>query len=328
LKQISKEVLKNFYLIMTRIRLFEEKVNELFLKGEIPGFVHLYIGEEAIATGVCQNLRNSDYITSTHRGHGHTIAKGAQLKPMMAEIFGKRTGYCKGKGGSMHIADFSVGMLGANGVVGGGYTLAAGAALACKMQGRDDVAVCFFGDGASNRGTFHEAVNMAAAWKLPVVFVCENNQWASTTPYRTTTAVENIADRSVGYGIPGEIVDGNDVFDVYEKAARAVERARTGGGPTLLEAKTYRIKGHFVGDPELYRSREEVQRMMKENDPITRLKERVIAEKRLSEKELAQIEAQVEAEIREAEQFAVESPFPEPHELYEDLYVEGGVSNA
>ena len=255
----SKEQLLDFYRTMYTIRRFEENVNNLFLAGEIPGFVHLYIGEEAIATGMMANLSPKDYITSTHRGHGHTIAKGADLNRMMAEIFGKSTGYCKGKGGSMHIADFSIGMLGANGVVGGGYNLAVGAGLAAKLSGTDQVSVCFFGDGASNRGTFHEGMNMAAAWKLPVVFVCENNQWASTTPYRTTTSVENISDRAIGYGIPGVVVDGNDVFAVYEAAQAAVERARDGGGPTLLEAKTYRIKGHFVGDPEMYRTKEEVQ---------------------------------------------------------------------
>lgn len=309
---------------MFTIRSFEEKINDLFLAGEIPGFVHLYIGEEAIATGVMANLKNTDYITSTHRGHGHTIAKGADLKRMMAEIFGKRTGYCHGKGGSMHIADFSIGMLGANGVVGGGYNLAVGAALAAKLSGSDRVSVCFFGDGASNRGTFHEAVNMAAAWKLPAIFVCENNQWASTTPYRTTTSVENIADRAIGYSIPGVVVNGNDVFSVYEAAQAAVERARSGGGPTLIEAKTYRIKGHFVGDPEMYRTREEVQEHFENDDPLKNFREQVLTASRLSEKELAEIEAQVKEELAAAVQFAKESPYPGPEELFQDLYVESG----
>lgn len=309
---------------MFTIRSFEEKINDLFLAGEIPGFVHLYIGEEAIATGVMANLKNTDYITSTHRGHGHTIAKGADLKRMMAEIFGKRTGYCHGKGGSMHIADFSIGMLGANGVVGGGYNLAVGAALAAKLSGSDRVSVCFFGDGASNRGTFHEAMNMAAAWKLPAIFVCENNQWASTTPYRTTTSVENIADRAIGYSIPGVVVNGNDVFSVYEAAQAAVERARSGGGPTLIEAKTYRIKGHFVGDPEMYRTREEVQEHFENDDPLKNFREQVLTASRLSEKELAEIEAQVKEELAAAVQFAKESPYPGPEELFQDLYVESG----
>ncbi len=319
--KLNSKVVKYFYTTMIRIRKFEETINEYFLKGEIPGFVHLYIGEEAIGTGVCANLRDTDFITSTHRGHGHTIAKGAKVKYMMAEIFGKRTGYCKGKGGSMHIADFSVGMLGANGVVGGGYTLATGAALASKLQNKDNVSVCFFSDGASNRGTFHEAINMAAAWKLPAIFVCENNQWASTTPYRTTTAIENIADRAIGYGIPGVIVDGNDVFEVYKEAEKAVDRARSGGGPTLIEAKTYRIKGHFVGDPEMYRTKEEVKKVMEENDPIARFKEKATEKGLMTEKEMQEIDKKIEKEINEALKFASESPSPEPEELYQDLYV-------
>ena len=320
----SEEQLQDFYRVMFTIRRFEEKVNELFLGGEIPGFVHLYIGEEAIATGVMANLRKTDYITSTHRGHGHTIAKGADLNRMMAEIFGKATGYCKGKGGSMHIADFTIGMLGANGVVGGGYNLAVGAGLAAKLRGQDQVSVCCFGDGASNRGTFHEGLNMAAAWKLPVIFVCENNQWASTTPYRTTTSVENIADRATGYGIPGVVVDGNNVFAVYEAAQAAVEHARSGGGPTLLETKTYRIKGHFVGDPEMYRTREEVQQQFETNDPLNNFKQAVLNANSLTEKDLEEIETAVQAAIEEAVDFARESPFPKPEELFEDLYVEGG----
>ncbi|MDK2881862.1 MAG: acetoin:2,6-dichlorophenolindophenol oxidoreductase subunit alpha [Bacillota bacterium] len=322
--EFSQEQLKGFYRTMYTIRSFEERVNDLFLAGEIPGFVHLYIGEEAVATGVMANLRKTDYITSTHRGHGHTIAKGADLKRMMAEIFGKRTGYCRGKGGSMHIADFSIGMLGANGVVGGGFNLAVGAALAARLMGTDQVAVCFFGDGASNRGTFHEGLNMAAVWKLPVVFVCENNQYASTTPYRTSTSVENIADRAIGYGIPGVVVNGNDVFAVYEAAQAAVERARSGGGPTLLEAKTYRIKGHFVGDPELYRTRQEVQEHLENDDPLKNFRQQVLGANRLTERELAEIEAQVREDIEAAVDFARKSPFPAPEELFEDLYVESG----
>lgn len=317
----DRELLVGFYETMVKIRYFEEKIEEFSMKGEIPGFVHLYIGEEAIATGVCANLRKTDFIQSTHRGHGHTIAKGAKIDKMMAELFGKATGYCKGKGGSMHIADFSVGMLGANGIVGGGYTLATGSALAEKIKKTDGVAVVFFGDGASNRGTFHEALNMAAAWKLPVIFLCENNEWASTTPYETTTSVKNISDRAKGYGILGEIADGNDVFDVYDKAKKAVERARKGEGPTLLECKTYRIKGHFVGDPELYRDKEEVKARFIENDPITRFEERVLKDKTMTEKELRAIRLKIEKEIKEAVKFALDSPFPEIEELYEDVYV-------
>jgi acetoin:2,6-dichlorophenolindophenol oxidoreductase subunit alpha len=317
--------IRQLYQRMVTIRFFEEKIGELFLAGELPGFVHLYVGEESIAVGVCANLTDQDFITSTHRGHGHCIAKGAAIKPMMAEIFGKKSGYCKGKGGSMHIADSAIGMLGANGVVGGGYNLAVGAALASQMQKNRNVAVCFFGDGASNRGTFHEGMNMAAAWKLPVIFLCENNQWASTTPYRTTTAVENIADRAVGYGIPGVIIDGNDVFAVYEAAKVAIERAREGGGPTLIEAKTYRIKGHFVGDPEQYRTREEVQEQLAKNDPLQNFVKTVLGKGLLKQKDIDDLTAEAAALVDQAVADARQDPYPEDSELFANLYVESGV---
>jgi len=320
LDKYPRTLLGQFYRTMLTIRSFEKKVEEKFLAGEIPGFVHLYIGEEAIATGVMANLTKEDHIQSTHRGHGHTIAKGADLKRMMAEIFGKREGCCKGKGGSMHIADFSVGMLGANGVVGGGFNLATGAALASKMQGKDTVAVVFFGDGASNRGTFHEAANMAAVWKLPVVFVCENNQYASTTPYRTTTSVEDIAVRAAGYGMPGVIVDGNDVFAVYEESQKLIERARRGEGPSLLECKTYRVKGHFVGDPERYRTKDEVQKVCESNDPIDRFECTVLDGKLFSREELDAIKASAGKEVEEALEFARNAEEPEVSELFADVY--------
>ncbi len=321
MNKYSKELLKTFYYKMVKIRKFEETVERYFLDGEIPGFVHLYIGEEAIATGVCASLTDKDYIASTHRGHGHTIAKGADLNKAMAEIFGKKTGFCKGKGGSMHIADFSVGMLGANGVVGGGFNLATGAALALKKQNKDNVSVVFFGDGSSNRGTFHEALNLASAWKLPVIYVCENNQWASTTPYRTTTAVEDISTRAIGYNMPSKIVDGNDVFAVYEGFKEALEYTKAGNGPFFLEAKTYRIKGHFVGDPEQYRTKEEVQEIYDNNNPIYRFEEKVLQEKLLTQEELLEIRNKVEDEIKEALEFAMNSEYPNPSEIYEDLYV-------
>jgi pyruvate dehydrogenase E1 component alpha subunit len=317
----KQELLEKFYYTMVKIRKFEETVEKYFLDGQIPGFVHLYIGEEAIATGVCAGLTNEDYIQSTHRGHGHTIAKGADVNRAMAEIFGRKTGFCKGKGGSMHIADFSVGMLGANGVVGGGFNIATGAALAIKKQKRDNVSVVFFGDGASNRGTFHEALNMASVWKLPVIFVCENNQWASTTPYRTTTSVEDISARAAGYSVASKIVDGNDVFDVYEGFQEALKHVKAGKGPFFLEAKTYRIKGHFVGDPEMYRTKEEVQKVYDENNPITRFEQKVLKDKMLSEADLEAIKNKVETEIKEALKFALDSEFPEPSEIYDDLYV-------
>lgn len=316
----DEELLCRLYRTMITIRFFEQTVEEHFLAGEIPGFVHLYIGEEAIATGVCANLTPDDYIASTHRGHGHSIAKGADVSRMMAEIFGRKTGYCKGKGGSMHIADFSVGMLGANGVVGGSFSIATGAALAAKMLEQKRVAVAFFGDGASNRGTFHESANLASTWKLPVIFLCENNQYASTTPYRSSTSVEDIADRARGYGMPGVVVDGNDVFAVYEAAKAAVERARGGGGPSLVEAKTYRIKGHFVGDPELYRSKEEVQEIFAKTDPISRFERQVSSEGSLSREKLDAIKLEVQELIDKALAFAKESPEPDPSELFSDVY--------
>ncbi|MDR2504006.1 MAG: thiamine pyrophosphate-dependent dehydrogenase E1 component subunit alpha [Deltaproteobacteria bacterium] len=316
----SKDLLRSLYSGMVKIRRFEETIEKHFLAGEIPGFTHLYIGEEAVAVGVCHNLTPKDYIESTHRGHGHCIAKGAEIKPMMAEIFGRSTGVCRGKGGSMHIADFKVGMLGANGVVGGGYTLAVGAALAAKLRRTDQVAVVFFGDGASNRGTFHEAANMAAAWKLPALFVCENNEWASTTPYRTTTSVADIADRAAGYGMPGVKVDGNDVLAVYEAAGELVRRARKGEGPALLECKTYRVKGHFVGDPEKYRTREEVQKRFSESDPIKLFEERAVKEKWLGKAELDSVREGMAAEVVDALAFAKSSPYPDPQELFTDLY--------
>jgi pyruvate dehydrogenase E1 component alpha subunit len=318
-EKYGKEQLSFFYETMFKIRKFERTVEEKFLGGEIPGFVHLYIGEEAVATGVMANLTAKDYIESTHRGHGHTIAKGADLNRMMAEIYGKKTGYCRGKGGSMHIADFSVGMLGANGVVGGGYNLAAGAALAQKLQGKKDISVVFFGDGASNRGTFHEAANMASVWKLPLLFVCEMNEYASTTPYRTATSVADIAQRAYGYDMPAVIVDGNDVFSVYEGAKKLVEYIRSGQGPAFLECKTYRVKGHFVGDPEKYRSREEVQQNVDERDPIMLFEKKVAGV--YGQEELNAVQTKVDAMIASALKFAQESPEPVASELLSDLYV-------
>src|ERR1700687_4268260 len=245
---LGKDLLLDMYRSMTRIRLFETQVRDLATANEIPGFVHVSIGEEASATGVCAALRKTDRITSTHRGHGHLIAKGGRLDKMMAEIFGKRTGYCKGKGGSMHIVDYSLGILGANGIVGGGLPIATGSALGAVIAGKDDVTVGFFGDGASNEGTFHESLNLAAVWRLPVVFVCENNGFGEFTPMETVTSVKDIAVRAQAYAIPGHIVDGNDVFEVYHYASEALARARAGEGPTLLECKTYRWEGHVVGE--------------------------------------------------------------------------------
>src|ERR1700726_1665194 len=261
---LGKDLLLDMYRSMTRIRLFETKVRDLATASEIPGFVHVSIGEEASATGVCAAMRKTDRITSTHRGHGHLIAKGGHLKEMMGEIYGKRTGYCKGKGGWMHMVDFSLGILGANGIVGAGLPIATGSALAAVITGRDAVTACFFGDGASNEGPFHESLNLAAVWKLPVVFVCENNGFGEFTPMQTVTSVKDIAVRAKAYDIPGHIVDGNDVMEVYGYASEAVARARAGEGPTLLECKTYRWEGHVVGEQAFlgsagYRAESEVE---------------------------------------------------------------------
>ncbi|MEM3459351.1 MAG: pyruvate dehydrogenase (acetyl-transferring) E1 component subunit alpha [Candidatus Bathyarchaeia archaeon] len=301
------------------IRLFEEKVFELYAQNLVPGTIHLYAGEEAVAVGVCSNLRKDDYITSTHRGHGHCIAKGADLKRTMAEILGKKTGYCKGKGGSMHIADFSIGMLGATAVVGAGIPIAVGAGLSIKLRRTDQVVVCFFGEGASNQGTFHEGINMASIWKLPVIFVCENNLYAMGTRQSIVMNIENIADRAIAYGISGVVVDGNDVLAVYEVAEKAVERARKGEGPVLIECKTYRHKGHSRVDPARYRPKEEVAEWLAK-DPIKRFKEKLIHTKVLSEAEIQHIEKEVSVEIEEAVKFAIESPFPMPEEALEDVY--------
>jgi len=316
---IDTEKLLWMYTNMLKIRRFEEKVGELFAAGKIPGFVHLYIGEEAVATGVCAHLRKDDYITSTHRGHGHLISKGGDLKLMMAELFGKRTGYCKGKGGSMHIADVDLGILGANGIVGGGPPIATGAALAAKYKGTDQVAVCFLGDGASNQGTFHEGVNMASIWKLPVIFVVENNMYGISLSQTRSMRVQDIADRAAAYDIPGFVVDGNDVIAVYEAAGEAIQRARAGEGPALIECKTYRYRGHFEGDPMIYRTREE-EEMWKAKDPIPRFEAKLKEMGVLTEAQAREINERIIAQVEEAVRFAEESPWPAPEEVLEDIY--------
>ncbi|MFQ3620189.1 MAG: thiamine pyrophosphate-dependent dehydrogenase E1 component subunit alpha [Spirochaetales bacterium] len=318
--ELSKEKMMDLLETMIRIRTFETRVEELFLAKRIPGFVHLYIGEEAIATGIMAHLRTTDWITSTHRGHGHAIAKGAQLNRMMAELYGKRTGYCKGKGGSMHIADFSVGMLGANGVVGGGYTIAVGAGMTAWMKKTDQVAVCFFGDGASNRGTFHEGLNMAAIWKLPVLFVNENNQYASTTPCSYGVSVSRVADRAAAYGIEGYSIDGNNLIEVYNTAYALIQRLRSGKGPILLECRTYRIKGHYVGDPEKYRTKEEVKQQIEQNDPIRRYTSFLLEQKITSSSEIDSLYKKVKEEVEKAVQYAEQDAYPAPQEALEDLF--------
>lgn len=316
---LRKEQLSQMYRKMLEIRLFEEKVFDLYGQNLVPGTIHLYAGEEAIAVGVCSNLSKDDYITSTHRGHGHCIAKGADLKRTMAEILGKKTGYCKGKGGSMHIADFSVGMLGATAVVGAGLPIAVGAALSAKLRKTSQVVACFFGEGASNQGTFHESINIASVWSLPVVFVCENNLYAMGTRQSTIMNIQNVADRAAAYGIPGTIVDGNDVLAVYEAARKAFERARTGLGPTLIECKTYRHKGHSRVDPAKYRPREEVEQWLAK-DPIKLLKQTIVEDEILTQAEIDNIEKEVAGEVADAVKFALMSPYPKGEEALDDVY--------
>jgi pyruvate dehydrogenase E1 component alpha subunit len=316
---IEKTKLLEMYQLMLEIRFFEEKVFELYGQNLVPGTIHLYAGEEAVAVGVCGNLRKDDYITSTHRGHGHCIAKGADLGKALAEILGRKTGYCKGKGGSMHIADFSIGMLGASAVVGAGIPIAVGAGLSVKLRGTDQVVACFFGDGASNQGTFHEGMNMAAIWQLPVVFVCENNLYAMGTRQSIAMVIENISDRAVAYGIPGVSVDGNDVLAVYEAVSDAVNRARRGEGPTLIECKTYRRRGHSRYDPAAYRPEEEVEEWLKK-DPIPRFRAKLIEMGALTEQEDQEMNNEAAEAINKAVKFALDSPFPEPDEALEDVY--------
>ena len=318
---LSNEKLIEMYRTMKKIRDFETKAAELFAEGRIPGFVHLYIGEEAVATGVCANLKDSDYITSTHRGHGHIIAKGGDLKYMFAELYGKATGYCKGKGGSMHIADADKGILGANGIVGAGHNIAIGAGLSAKYRGTDQVCICFFGDGSTNQGTFHESLNMASIWKLPVIFVCENNLYGISMHQSRHQAIQDVADRAVAYNIPGVVVDGNDVLAVYEAAREAINRARNGQGPTLIECKTYRHRGHFEGDPTTYRDEEEVREWL-EKDPISRLINYMLENNVATEDDIKNIDGEIAEEIKEAIKFAEESPFPPVEAAVEDIYTD------
>lgn len=319
--KLEKNFLLDMYRKVLELRLFEEKVYELFGQNLIPGTIHLYLGEEASAVGICSALRQDDYIQSTHRGHGHCIAKGADLGKMMAEIMGKGTGYCKGKGGSMHVTDFDKGILGATGVVGSGLPLAVGAGLSAKMKGTDQVVAVFFGEGASNQGTFHESLNLASVWKLPVLFVCENNLYAMGTRQSIAMVLENVADRASAYGMPGVIVDGNDVVDVYRVASEAVRRARKGEGPTLIETKTYRLKGHSRFDPATYRPKEEVEEWIK-RDAVKRMRDRLLDERVAKEDELKKIEDQVKLKVEEASKFAKESPQPEPTCVCDDVYAD------
>ncbi|MBI3517122.1 MAG: thiamine pyrophosphate-dependent dehydrogenase E1 component subunit alpha [Proteobacteria bacterium] len=305
---------------MLTIRRFEERASNDYHAGKIYGVVHCYIGEEAVAVGVCSALEPTDRIISTHRGHGHCIAKGADLNRMMAELYGRQAGYCKGKGGSMHIADFGIGMLGANGIVAGGIAIVTGAGLAAQMEGKGGVAVSFFGDGASNAGPFHECLNIAAAWKLPMLYVCENNGWAAQTAAVATHAMSDVAGRAAGYGIPGVVVDGNDIFAVHQAASRAVARARAGEGPTLIECKTYRQRAHTErkGQPDP-RDQAEVEAWL-QKDPLTLLERKLKAQGDLDDAGWQAMEREVMAALERAVAFAEASPFPTPEQATDDVF--------
>ena len=307
---LQEEPALALYRKMVEIRLFEEKLFELFLRRPMPGSMHQYIGEEAIAVGVCAHLTKEDYVTSTHRGHGHCIANGADLNAVMAEMFAKKTGCCKGMGGSMHIADFSVGMLGANGIVGAGIPIATGAGWSCKRKYPGRVSVAFFGEGAANEGAFHEGINLAAVWQLPVIFVCENNLYNFSVHYKKTMRIDNVADRAAAYGIPGAVVDGMDVLAVYRAAGEAIERARQGHGPSLLECKTYRFMGHSRFEPAGYRPKEELEEW-KKRDPIPAFRNWLVDSLEVGATEIESIHKAVAAEIEAAVAFAEQSPDPE-----------------
>lgn len=306
---------------MVTIREFDTTAGEYFADGEIPGFVHLYIGEEAVGVGACAALDPDDYIASTHRGHGHCIAKGLDPKPMMAELFGKKDGYCNGKGGSMHIADVEQGMLGANGIVGAGPPMATGAALTIDYQDREQVALGFLGDGAVAQGQVHEAINMASTWDLPAIFLIENNQYGEATPVEKQHNVENLSDSAQAYDIPGITVDGMDVTAVEEAVREARKRARVGDGPTMIEAETYRYRGHYEGDEQPYRSKEEIEQW-KQRDAISSFRDRLIDRGELTEEEFEEIQSEVEEMIADAVDYAQNADLPEPGEAYDDMFGE------
>ncbi len=309
------KLLKN----MHQIRAFELKTEQFIIRGKIHGACHLYIGEEACATGAIFALGKDDYLTSTHRGHGHCIAKGADLNLMMAELLGKSTGYCKGKGGSMHIADVETGNLGANGIVGGSIGIATGAGLTCKLKKNGKIALCFFGDGAINRGIFHGSVNMASVWDLPVIYLCENNVYGMSTPVKASLNIEKMSDRKIAYGIDGLTIDGNDVIEIFNTVSHFRLECIKGRGPILIEAKTYRWKGHSKSDAQVYRTKKEVKEWMT-NDPIKRYAGTLVADKIITKKDADDIEKEAFADVEKAAEFAVNSPFPDTSTVEEDVY--------
>lgn len=317
---INDKMLVSMYEKMLEIRKFEEKIAELYTYGRVPGLPHLGIGQEAVATGVCASLRKDDYIVGTHRSHTHNIAKGVPLNKVAAEILCKATGCCKGRGGSMRIADISMGVVYSSAIVGGSIPLATGVGLSIKLRGTDQVAVAFFSDGASNTGAFHEGLNLASIWRIPVVYLCENNQYAISTSVSRSTSVENVGDRAAAYNMPGVVVDGNDVVAVYTAANEAVNRARKGKGPTLIECKTYRLRGHHAGDPgTVYRSKDEVKEWEK-RCPIKRLRSNLLSKGVLREKEIEEIEVEVKRRVEESMKFAEESPYPLPEDVNKYVY--------
>lgn len=320
--EFTRDQLLEVYRIMRLIRSFEEKLSDLVMAGDLAGFLHLYAGQEAVAAGVCAHLTNADMVTTTHRGHGHCIAKGVDINGMMAELFGRSTGICKGKGGSMHIADLDRGMLGANGIVGSSIPLATGAALSAQIKETGGVAVAFFGDGASNQGQFHESLNLAAVWKLPVVYVVENNGYGEATPMEFVTPTTDLAERAKAYAMPGVIADGMDFFDVYEKSGEAIARARAGDGPTLLECKTYRYFGHYVGDSLKYRTKEEAEEVRRTRDPLDKFERRVLDDGDVIEGDLRAIDEGVGVAIEAAVGAAKDAPFPTVDDLLTDVYAQ------
>jgi TPP-dependent pyruvate/acetoin dehydrogenase alpha subunit len=318
--KVGTEQLLEMFRKMVLIRQFETRVKKSFADGDIPGFIHLSVGQEAIGVGCITNLRDDDYIVSHHRGHGHLIAKGGNINLMMAELYGKKTGYCKGKGGSMHLADMEHNMLGAHGIVGSTVTIATGAGLSAKLRKSGQVTLCFLGDGASNTGRFHEGINLAAIWDLPIVYIIENNFYAEATHISYSTRVKKLSDRAIAYGIPGETIDSNDVVEIYEKVGKAIDRARMGKGPSLIECQTYRHFGHEEGDMETYKKKSDIEAWMKK-DPIEIFKKRLIEEGILTQTDADRINQKMKTEVEEAVKFAKESPYPALEETLEDVYV-------
>jgi len=318
---LSREKLTEMYAALVRLRRLEEETVRLSEQGEIPGFLHSYLGQEAVAVGVAFSLRPQDPVLGTHRSRGHFLARGLDMKRLMAEVLGKRDGFCRGKGGEMHLADREGGAVASSGIVGGILPVAVGVAFAAKYKGEDRVAVCFFGDGAVNQGTFHESLNLASVWKLPLLLVCENNGWALSTPQPASSSITSVASRAAAYNVAGTTVDGDDVLAVYEAAGKALEHVRSGNGPFLLECLTHRWLGHFVGDPQRYRSKEEIEECRR-HDPVARFRSYLLSQGILTPEQVEEIERRVEREVAEAVEFARSSPPPEPGELYRNVYGE------